>query len=99
MERSTISQHIDSVPGRCGGRPCIAGTRIRVLDIYVWHMVQGMTADEIVTHVSGITLADVHAALAYCYDHRAELREEFDEERRQFELLSESAPSKLSDPE
>ena len=39
---------IESRPDKCGGRPCIAGTRIRVQDVYVWHELQGQTADEIV---------------------------------------------------
>ena len=28
-------QHVSSTPGVCGGKPCIAGTRIRVWDIAV----------------------------------------------------------------
>jgi uncharacterized protein (DUF433 family) len=27
-------QHIEAVPGRCGGKPCIAGHRIRVQEGY-----------------------------------------------------------------
>jgi uncharacterized protein (DUF433 family) len=28
-------QHIVSTPGVCGGKPCVAGTRVRVWDIAV----------------------------------------------------------------
>jgi uncharacterized protein (DUF433 family) len=49
------------------------GTRIRVQDIYVWHELQGRTPEEIASDFPQLTLADVHAALAYYFDHRAEI--------------------------
>jgi len=39
----TIQKHIESREGVCGGKPCIAGTRIRVWDIYVHHEIRGMS--------------------------------------------------------
>jgi uncharacterized protein (DUF433 family) len=33
--------HITHIAGICGGKACIAGSRIRVQDIYVWHELQG----------------------------------------------------------
>ena len=80
METPT-GDRIASTPGVCGGRACIAGHRVRVLDIVVWHEHQGMTPDEIVSHVPSLTLADVHAALAYYFDHVAEIQEEMRTER------------------
>ncbi len=65
-------QHIEAVPGRCGGKPCIAGHRIRVQDIVLWSE-HGQSPDEIVTEFPLLTLADVHAALAYYFDHQAEI--------------------------
>ena len=72
MERMepTTQKHIESREGVCGGKPCIAGTRIRVWDIYVCHEVRGMTPDEIVAQYPQISLADVHAAMAYYWDNR-----------------------------
>jgi uncharacterized protein (DUF433 family) len=55
------------------GKPCIAGSRIRVWDVYVLHERQGRTADEIVAAYPHITLADVHAALAYYWDNKHEI--------------------------
>jgi hypothetical protein len=52
-----------------------------VLDVVAWHEFQGMTPDEIVSHVPTISLADVHAALAYYFDHVAEVQEEMRAER------------------
>jgi uncharacterized protein (DUF433 family) len=73
---ATTQERISKTPGVCGGKACIAGHRVRVLDIVVWHEHQGMSADEIVSHVPSITLADVHAALAYYYDHLDEIQQE-----------------------
>jgi uncharacterized protein (DUF433 family) len=39
--------HVTKSPGVCGGKACIAGSRIRVQDIYQWHALQGMSPDEI----------------------------------------------------
>ena len=66
-------QHIEIRPDKCGGKPCIAGTRIRVWDIYVLHERLGKTPDEILTDYPELSLADIYAALAYYFDHQAEI--------------------------
>jgi uncharacterized protein (DUF433 family) len=86
---------ISRTPGICGGKACIAGHRVRVLDVVVWHEHQGMTPDEIVSHVPTITLADVHAALAYFFDHIEEIQEEMRAERTSAEEFRRSHPSLL----
>ena len=40
-------EHITKTPGVCGGKACIAGSRIRVMDIVGWHEHQKQTPDEI----------------------------------------------------
>lgn len=62
--------HIESTPGTCGGKPRIAGTRIRVQDIVFWTE-EGRSPDEIVSSFPHLTLADVYAALAYYHDNRS----------------------------
>ena len=44
---ATIQEHIDATPGVCGGKPRIAGHRIRVQDVVICHEQQGMSPDEI----------------------------------------------------
>ena len=66
----TAQKHIESREGVCGGKPCVAGTRIRVWDVYVHHEVRGMTPDEIVAQYPELSLAGVHAAMAYYWDNR-----------------------------
>ncbi len=68
----TILAHVVATPGVAGGKPRIAGHRITVRDIAVWHERLGMNADEIATEYA-LSLADVYAALAYYFDHREEI--------------------------
>jgi len=70
---ANVTNHIDSDPNRCGGKPCIAGTRIRVWDIYVAHEIRGEAPEQIVADYPHITLSQVHAALSYYWDHKAEI--------------------------
>lgn len=65
--------HISVNPKVCGGKPCIAGTRIRVWDVHVWHDVQGQSPEEIVASFPQLSLADVYAALAYYLDHQEQI--------------------------
>lgn len=68
----TVSAHIEVTPGIAGGKPRIAGHRITVQDIVVWHERLGLSADEIISE-HDLSLADVYAALAYYYDHREDV--------------------------
>jgi uncharacterized protein (DUF433 family) len=65
-----VADHIDVTPRVCGGKPRIAGSRIRVQDIVAWHERQGQSPDDIVEQFPQLSLADVHAALTYYFDHR-----------------------------
>ena len=94
---TTVSkEHIEKTPGTCGGRARIAGHRIRVMDIVAQHEKWGRSPDEIVDTYPGISLADVHAALAYYHDHRDEIEAEFEKDRLADEY-GRTQPSKLKD--
>lgn len=89
-------EHIVKTPGTCGGRARIDGHRIRVMDIVIWHEKWGRSPFEIAESFPGITLADIHAALAYYHDHRDEIEADFEKDR----LMDEHGrmqPSKLKD--
>ena len=66
--------HIVKTPGVRGGKARIDGTRIAVADVAIAYQ-QGHTPAEIQTLFSSrpLTPAEVHAALAYHYDHPEEL--------------------------
>ena len=89
------TSHIESSPDVCGGRPRIAGTRIRVQDVDVWHELQGQSPEEIVTNFPQLSLAAVHAALAYYHDHREAIEQEVQAERNEADQVKASHPSKL----
>lgn len=55
-----------------GGQPRIAGTGVTVKRIVGWYKL-GLSAEEIVTEVGHLTLAQVHAALAYYYANMDEI--------------------------
>ncbi|MEO3706895.1 DUF433 domain-containing protein [Trichormus azollae] len=42
MSINIIKEHIEITPGICGGKPRIAGHRIRVQDIVIWHEQMGL---------------------------------------------------------
>jgi uncharacterized protein (DUF433 family) len=92
---SVISEHIEITPGVCGGKPRIAGHRIRVQDIVIWHEMMGLSPDEIVYHYPSITLADVYAALAYYHDHLEEIRQNIQESEEFAQELAQKTPSLL----
>ena len=63
------------------GRPCIAGTRVRVMDI-VGAYKAGVPDEQLQDYFSSrpLTLSEIHAALAYYYDHREEIDAAFAED-------------------
>ena len=74
--------HITKDPRVCGGKPCIDKTRIRVMDIVGLHQA-GYTPEQMLNvYATPLTLAQVHAALAYYYDHPEEIEENFAEDDR-----------------
>ena len=74
-------QHVTVTPDVCGGKACVAGTRVRVWDIAA-RTQAGQSPDEILFHFPHLTLSDVHAALAYYYDNRQAIDEQAAEDNR-----------------
>lgn len=58
LDRITVN------PKQCGGRPCIRGMRIRVIDILDM-LAGGMSRDEILTDFPDLEADDITAALQY----------------------------------
>ncbi len=94
MAMKKLDQHIEITPGIAGGKPHIAGHRITVQDIAIWHERMGKTADEIAAEYD-LTLADVYTALAYYFDHRDEIDQDIEESKAFVDALRQQRPSKL----
>ncbi len=88
-----ISEHIVSTKDTCGGAPRIAGSRIRVKDVAIWHIHQGLSPDEIITRWPHLTLAGIHAALAYYYDRKDEIEAEIEADEARYEEMKAKTPS------
>lgn len=58
--KSRITVNIE----QCGGRPCIRGMRIRVIDILDL-LANGFSQDQILKELPDLELADVEAAIKY----------------------------------
>ena len=91
--KKKIKQHIKITPDVCGGKPCIAGHRIRVQDIVIDYEYLRMSPEEILSTYPGITLADVHAALVYYYDNKEEINQSIQEEEEFYRKMKAKTPS------
>ena len=58
LERITVN------PKQCGGRPCIRGMRIRVVDVLDL-LAAGLSAEQILEELPDLEMDDVKAALMY----------------------------------
>ena len=73
-------------PGIKGGTPHIAGTGVTVRTIVRWHQ-GGLLPEEIVGRLGHLSLAQVHAALAFYYANREALDREMSEEAAESERM------------
>lgn len=76
-------------------RPVIAGTDIKVSQIAMEFELQGMSPDEIIEAHPHLTLAQVHAAIAWYYDHIDAIRQDWHESREMIERLRAEYPSRI----
>ncbi|OJW20657.1 MAG: hypothetical protein BGO49_03500 [Planctomycetales bacterium 71-10] len=89
-----IGEYIAIRPGYCGGKPHVAGHRIKVQHIAVWHERMGMVPEEIVATYPTLTLPAVYSALAYYHSHRDAIDADIEaDERLAAELREAAGPS------
>lgn len=67
-----LAQHLETSPDVRSGRVCLTGTRISVDDVVLLHLRLGRSLEEI-AGTYDLPLAAVHTAMAYYYDHQAEV--------------------------
>jgi uncharacterized protein (DUF433 family) len=67
-----IGTLIERSPDIRKGHPCIAGAGVTVRRIAGWHNL-GLTPEEIAAKIEHLTLAQIHAALAYYHADRDEI--------------------------
>ncbi len=86
-----IGSLIDRDPTVRGGRPKIAGTGVTVMRVAGWYK-RGLTPEEIAAQYGHLTLAQVHAALAYYHANSEEIETGLANE----EILAERLDSEFS---
>ena len=75
-----------------GGRPCVAGSGATVQRVASWYKL-GLAPEEIVDRIGHLTLAQIHAALAYYHANRDEIEKALaDDEARASALNATSSP-------
>lgn len=92
--QQVLDRHITIDPAISHGRPHISGHRIRVQDIAIWHERMGLSVDEICTDYA-LSLSEVYAALAYYFDHKAEIDQSIDSDLALVDALRRDNPSLL----
>jgi uncharacterized protein (DUF433 family) len=66
-QENTMPNPIDRItinPDQCGGRPCIRGMRIRVIDVLDL-FASGLNAEQILEELPDLEMEDIKAALNY----------------------------------
>jgi len=81
-----IGTLIIRTPNIRGGRPRIAGTGITVRRIIGWYKL-GLSPEEIADRIGHLTLAQVHAALAYYHVNQEEIEADIASEEDEAERL------------
>ncbi len=94
-ETIDIGTLIDHSPGVHNNRPKIAGTGVTVRRIAGWYTL-GCTPEEIVRKIPHLTLAQVHAALAYYHVNRAEIEHDLASDEALYEKLAAEQASRAS---
>jgi uncharacterized protein (DUF433 family) len=69
---TNIGSLIERRSGSRGGRPMVAGTSVSVQRIAGWYKL-GLSPEEIAENFGHLSLAQVHAALAYYHSNREEI--------------------------
>lgn len=81
-----IGTLIIRTPDVQGGRPRVAGTGVTVRRIVCWYK-QGLTPEEIADEFGHLSLAAVHAALAYYHANRDEVEADLAAEEAEADRL------------
>ena len=91
-----LDRHIESSQSVRGGKPRLAGTRITVGDIVLMHLRMGQSLEQIAARYQ-VSLAALHAAMAFYYDHREEVDHAIDADEAYIAASKQQGLSKLRD--
>jgi uncharacterized protein (DUF433 family) len=90
MQTRTEHPYVSVNPKICGGSPVVARTRVRVVDIVVEYEYLNQSPDEIINAHPHLKLEQIHDALSYYYENRAEFDKKIKEDKEFIEKLIET---------
>jgi uncharacterized protein (DUF433 family) len=89
---AVVTSHIELRDTPAGVRKAyIAGSRITVGNVYVAHVLMGQSPVEMAESWPSVSLAQIHSALAYYYEHADEVREQVEAGRAYAEEMERRA--------
>ena len=81
-----LDSMLESRPGVCGGKLCITGTRVTVLQIVTLYK-RGETPEETSLNFPQVTFSQIYAALAYYHANQAEIEQQLADELAEYDRL------------
>ena len=79
---ATAHIHVDET-----GRAWIDDTNVKVVEVVLDMQGYGMSPEQIHAEYPDLSLAQIHAALSYYYDHQAAFDAEIERQQREYETL------------
>lgn len=73
------------------GTAWIDDTNVKVIEVVLWHHAYGWSPAEIHFQCSHLSLSQIHAVLAYYYDHKDEIEEQIKRDLHKVEAMIEAS--------
>ena len=75
--------------------PTIAGTNMKVVELILDHVAYGWSPEELHFQHSYLTMGQIHSALAYYWDHKAEFDEDIERRLQHVDEIRQATQSSL----
>ena len=75
------------------GRPWVDDTNVKVIEVALDHLAYGWSAEAIQENHPHLSLAHVYAALAWYYDHQADMDAEIERQGERLQAMRAAAPA------
>jgi uncharacterized protein (DUF433 family) len=73
--------------------PMITGTTMKVVELVLDHLAYGWSSEELHFQHPHLTMGQIHSALAYYWDHKADLDQDIERRLQRIDQLQQTTPS------
>jgi uncharacterized protein (DUF433 family) len=87
-----VETHYEHIGLNDAGVPTITGTTMKVVELVLEYLSHGWSAEEIHFQHPYLSMAQVHSALAYYWDHKNELDEDIQRRLEAVDAIQKSTP-------